>query len=1207
VAVYQFSALSDGQAISFDPNADELNFDQTAISGADVRATAEGTSIRVSASNKEVLLLNSQLAQLTTTNITFANGSLLLFGDNTTAQTADNSGNSLTGSSGNDHLWGFGGNDTLNGGSGNDWLAGGTGQDNITGGAGADSIVFREAASNNNYDRISGFVSGSDRLMLHRDFFSFEHPGGFRSGAGLTSGQDADDRLIYNTSTGYLYYDADGSGAGRSQLVAILQGAPTLVGGDVWTFEDGTGTGGPTDGNDTIIGTPGNDTLNGLAGNDSVSGLGGDDDLTGGPGFDILSGGEGNDTFRVDHDDLLIESGGIDTVIAPGDWTLEDGFENLVVTGPPNSVDGTIWATGNDSDNVITDQYGGYVFFFGRGGNDTLVGSDGVNFFSFDANHGNDSVDGGGGFDELWFGTAVTVDFRDGTATSASGTIVFVNIESVFGSRSGDRLIADDEGRSLQGYDGDDTVIGGAGDDGLTGGGIPWDTPADESGGNDLVLGNGGNDTLYGEAGADTLNGGAGNDSLTGDGGPSAGLDVFIFDQPAGAANADAIMDFGYGGVRDELHLANTAMSNLGATGRFSATDARFFAGAGASSGQDASDRVVYDTSTGRLWYDADGNGAGAAQLIATLQDAPSLLATDIVVTGSGGGGGATEGDDTLVGTAGNDTLEGLSGNDSLAGLAGDDSLTGNRGTDVISGGDGADTLDGAAGFDHRAFEQDFAPDTIDGGQGDDVYYVQGDDLLSDPGGHDSVYTDAWEYTLGAGLENLTYDPFQWSDGEGVFVEYTGNDLDNVITVEGLWISSGSTLDGGDGDDTLEGSGGEVIYRFSAGSGDYGDDVVIGAWGTLDFSNARSAVVADLGGGTLTGGGTGGSGSVTFERMDNFIGGAFADHVIANNLGFNQSDYAYIRGGGGNDTLEGSPAGSSYYLYGDDGNDRLVSTTADFLFGGTGADQFVLIPSDTYVMDFESGTDKLVLDAQNTSVYGPSGAFSADDGRFYAAPGAFEAHDADDRVIFNTTTGELAYDADGTGPMAAQHLAFMRAGSTLLASDIVIENAASAGGMELNGTAGNDSLSGAGGNDTLRGFSGRDSLNGGAGDDWLEGGTGQDSLTGGDGADSFVFRETPANSNFDRVLDFTSGTDMLRFDDAAYGSIGALGDFAAGDDRFFAGAGAKSGVDAEDRLIYNTSNGFLWYDADGSGAGGQLLVGVVQGAPALSAGDIAVI
>ena len=54
-------------------------------------------------------------------------------------------------------------------------------------------------------------------------------------------------------------------------------------------------------------------------------------------------------------------------------------------------------------------------------------------------------------------------------------------------------------------------------------------------------------------------------------------------------------------------------------------------------------------------------------------------------------------------------------------------------------------------------------------------------------------------------------------------------------------------------------------------------------------------------------------------------------------------------------------------------------------------------------------------------------------------------------------------------------------------------------------------------------------------------------------------------------------------------------------------AGASAGHDADDRIIYNTSNGNLYYDADGSGGGRAMFVGVLHGAPGLDASDIAII
>ena len=65
--------------------------------------------------------------------------------------------------------------------------------------------------------------------------------------------------------------------------------------------------------------------------------------------------------------------------------------------------------------------------------------------------------------------------------------------------------------------------------------------------------------------------------------------------------------------------------------GNFVAGDARFKANSSGTA-TDTSDRVVFNTSTGQLYYDADGNGAGTAQLVATVQSGATVVATDIAV-----------------------------------------------------------------------------------------------------------------------------------------------------------------------------------------------------------------------------------------------------------------------------------------------------------------------------------------------------------------------------------------------------------------------------------------------------------------------------------------------------------------------------------------------------------------------------------------------
>src|SRR4051794_29615274 len=109
----------------------------------------------------------------------------------------------------------------------------------------------------------------------------------------------------------------------------------------------------------------------------------------------------------------------------------------------------------------------------------------------------------------------------------------------------------------------------------------------------------------------------------------------------------------------------------------------------------------------------------------------------------------------------------------------------------------------------------------------------------------------------------------------------------------------------------------------------------------------------------------------------------------------------------------------------------------------------------------------------------------------------------------------------------------------------------------IDALGGNDEIHGEGGADTILGGAGDDSVGGGAGNDWLEGGLGHDTLGGSGDRDHFVFREFGA-ANADSILDMSSNWDDIQLDVAAFGALGATGRFAAGDARFFAGAGATS-------------------------------------------------
>ena len=139
-----------------------------------------------------------------------------------------------------------------------------------------------------------------------------------------------------------------------------------------------------------------------------------------------------------------------------------------------------------------------------------------------------------------------------------------------------------------------------------------------------------GRDTLAGGAGSDTILGGSGNDTLTG----GAGIDTFVFDTsiPGGSRirNSDLITDFS---TQDVIRLDVNVFSQL-----YDQADARLlakhFRANATGSAVDGNDYILYNTATGALFYDADGNGAGEKLQFAVIGESihPTLTAADFFV-----------------------------------------------------------------------------------------------------------------------------------------------------------------------------------------------------------------------------------------------------------------------------------------------------------------------------------------------------------------------------------------------------------------------------------------------------------------------------------------------------------------------------------------------------------------------------------------------
>jgi Ca2+-binding RTX toxin-like protein len=134
------------------------------------------------------------------------------------------------------------------------------------------------------------------------------------------------------------------------------------------------------------------------------------------------------------------------------------------------------------------------------------------------------------------------------------------------------------------------------------------------------------------------------------------------------------------------------------------------------------------------------------------------------------------------------------------------------------------------------------------------------------------------------------------------------------------------------------------------------------------------------------------------------------------------------------------------------------------------------------------------------------------------------------------------------------------------------------GNDKIYGSSGRDNLQGQNGDDRLVGNTGKDTLIGGAGNDWLDGGDHGDTYTGGTGADRFYLRASNA-IDYDRITDFTSGTDKLVLD---------LSRFGLADGSAVTLEAIGTAADGQHRLVYDKDNKSLYLD-DGTSAADVLL------------------
>jgi Ca2+-binding RTX toxin-like protein len=353
-----------------------------------------------------------------------------------------------------------------------------------------------------------------------------------------------------------------------------------------------------------------------------------------------------------------------------------------------------------------------------------------------------------------------------------------------------------------------------------------------------------------------------------------------------------------------------------------------------------------------------------------------------------------------------------------------------------------------------------------------------------------------------------------------------------------IFIKANQTAFGGDDDIRLEDSlGATAVGDFHISEANAklfaGDDFIqLGQYGAAAVGD-----VSDLHG-TLAAG------------DDTIVGGSgvdllFGDVVEADAASSFKSGNDEIHGGAGSDTLYGdygyAPGatfvGGNDRLYGDAGSDTIFANDGnDYLDGGADGD----------FLSASFGNDLLRGGAGQDSIYGGAGVDTAD----------YRDKSLKVEVTLNVNGGGTVK----VGGVAEDYL------------DDIENIIGGSAGDKIKGdtTHGHNRFEGRGGDDTLGGSYGRDTL---------VGGSGKDKLIGGTEADQFVFNARLGSTNIDKIVDFVHGVDEIALDDAIFKALGTTFEM----NEFVARADGHAATKASQHIIYDKSDGTLWYDADGNG------------------------